>query len=176
MADGEQTYSARRIGGWDTETKRYVPMGGGSRSRLELTIKGLRPYRGFSGVDSLDKVKIDSIATLYAKLDQGLQRIAQSNAYLSALEVSREVSLEAERIAAVAAAELELEQKAQAAAKLKLEREAQAAAAREKSQVEQEAKLQLEAEREEPINSMQPQVADEAAGASMWGIPENFEL
>lgn len=83
MASERQFYGAHGIGKWNAKTKRYIPIGGGSRSRLPLEIKGLRPYRGFAGVDTAQDPVIDSIDKLYAKMEEGLEKINQSEAYLA---------------------------------------------------------------------------------------------
>lgn len=158
MADDLEYYGAHGIGNWDKKTKRYVPIGGGSRSRLELEIKGLRPYRGFSGVDSLDKVKIDSINSLYAKLDQRLHKFAQSNAYLSAPKTA----LEIEQITSMAVAESQMEQKARAAEELQVEREASAAV---KIEVEQEASAAEEPQVEPEVAAQEELQAEQEASA-----------
>ena len=64
MAEDEEIYSAYGAGKWDINTNRYVPIGGGSRSRLAMDTRGIRPYRGFSGVDTTGDKPPDSMGTL----------------------------------------------------------------------------------------------------------------
>lgn len=175
MAAERQFYGMHGIGKWDAGTGRYVPIGGGSRSRLELAIKGLRPYRGFRGVDSLDTVKIDSISLLYAKLEEGLEKIERGNAYLFAPEASPENERQASMAAkpevepeAPVAVEPEVQEEAPVAVEPEVQEEARAEV---EVQVEQEVAAQ-----EDPLTSMQPQGGEEVAGPSTWGIPEDFEL
>lgn len=84
MADDEEVYSARGAGKWDINTNRYVPIGGGSRSRLAMGTKGIRPYGGFSGIDERDANKPESMGGLYARLQGGSRISAQDSAFISA--------------------------------------------------------------------------------------------
>lgn len=84
MADDEEVYSAHGAGKWDINTNRYVPIGGGSRSRLAMGTKGIRPYGGFSGIDEKDANKPESMGGLYARLQGGSRISAQDSAFISA--------------------------------------------------------------------------------------------
>lgn len=82
MAKDEPTFGAHGVGKWDVGTNRYIPLSGGSRSRLPMDTKGIRPYRGFSGVDERVENEIDDIGTLYSKLKGGSRITSQDAAFL----------------------------------------------------------------------------------------------
>lgn len=53
-------------GRWDLRSTRYIPMNGGSRSRLPLyDDPEIKRYRGFVGIDEFLTPTIFQIATLY---------------------------------------------------------------------------------------------------------------
>lgn len=62
----------RGAGAWDINTTRYVPVSGGSRSRLPVRDNGGRRYHGFVGIDEVLTEKIGTMAALYGRLGGGL--------------------------------------------------------------------------------------------------------
>lgn len=83
MADDNKFYGAYGAGKWDIGTSRYIPVGGGSRSRLEVNSEGIRPYRGFAGIDRQGEKRFDAIGELYSKLGGGARISAQDKAFLA---------------------------------------------------------------------------------------------
>ncbi len=63
------TDSVRGAGSWDRTTLRYMPLTGGSRSRLPLlNDPDIRRYHGFVGVDEHLTAEMDSLRSLYSFL------------------------------------------------------------------------------------------------------------
>lgn len=62
----------RGAGQWELNTTRYVPVSGGSRSRLPIGHNGIRRYHGFVGIDEALTEKISTMAALYSRLGGGL--------------------------------------------------------------------------------------------------------
>ncbi len=55
----------------DEATTRYIPIGGGSRSRLRTHDKTIPRYQGFVGVEGSQDEEIATIKALYGKLGGG---------------------------------------------------------------------------------------------------------
>ena len=89
MAKDQPIFGAHGVGKWDVSTNRYIPFSGGSRSRLPMGTKGIRPYRGFSGVDQRAEEEIDNIGTLYTRLKGG-SRIASQDAAFVEVKIEEE--------------------------------------------------------------------------------------
>lgn len=89
MAKDQPVFGAHGVGKWDVSTNRYIPFSGGSRSRLPMGTKGIRPYRGFSGVDQRVEKEIDNIGTLYTRLKGG-SRIASQDAAFVEVKIEEE--------------------------------------------------------------------------------------
>jgi hypothetical protein len=67
MVIHEKVHEGPGAGKWDSGTTRYVPVGGGSRSRLPLADDSRqRRYAGFVGMDERLTPDIFRIAQLYA--------------------------------------------------------------------------------------------------------------
>ena len=71
MAKDEPIFGAHGIGKWDATSTRYIPIGGGSRSRLALSIKNIPPYEGFAGLDRRAANEIDNMASLFEWIGGG---------------------------------------------------------------------------------------------------------
>lgn len=65
----------RGVGRWEAKTGRYVPVGGGSRSRLSIadSDEPSRRYPGFVGMDEKLTDSIRTMADLYAHLGGGTE-------------------------------------------------------------------------------------------------------
>ena len=85
MADDEDTTGSGGGGKWDVNTNRYIPMGGGSRSKLPLKIKGIRPYQGFTGIDRPEERKLDTVEDLILEMGGGSRISAQDESYLNSV-------------------------------------------------------------------------------------------
>ncbi len=72
MVIHEQPQDVRGSGSWELNTTRYVPMSGGSRSRLPIGTNGIRRYHGFVGIDEALTESIGTMAALYNRLGGGL--------------------------------------------------------------------------------------------------------
>ena len=83
MDDDELENSAHGAGKWDIGTSRYIPIGGGSRSRVEEHAGSIRPYLGFAGLYRKGEEKFDSIKGLYSKIGGGSRITAQDRAYVA---------------------------------------------------------------------------------------------
>ena len=69
MVIHERAHDQKGAGKWDTGTSRYIPIGGGSRSRLPIVDDpDYRRYFGFVGVDEALTESIYTMATLYGLL------------------------------------------------------------------------------------------------------------
>lgn len=69
MVIHEKVRDVSGSGRWDLHTTRYVPVGGGSRSRLPIADDpAYRRYPGFVGIDEYMTADIFRIAQLYAYL------------------------------------------------------------------------------------------------------------
>jgi hypothetical protein len=60
------------VGKWEVNTTRYVPVQGGSRSRLSIGSNGVRRYYGFVGIDENLTERISTVAALYGHLGGGV--------------------------------------------------------------------------------------------------------
>ena len=68
----EEGQDARGAGRWDSGTGRYIPMTGGSRSRLPLTQDADIPrYFGYVGINESLTPNISTMAQLYGHLGGG---------------------------------------------------------------------------------------------------------
>jgi hypothetical protein len=66
MVIHERTHDQKGAGKWDIGTTRYIPVGGGSRSRLPVADDpDYRRYPGFVGLDDTLSETVYTIATLY---------------------------------------------------------------------------------------------------------------
>lgn len=83
MDDDEQTYSAYGAGKWDIGTTRYIPIGGGSLSRVKAKSGSIRPYRGFAEIYRQGEEQFDSIKGLYSKIGGGSRITAQDKAFVA---------------------------------------------------------------------------------------------
>ncbi len=72
MVIHEQTKDLRGAGRWEQKTTRYVPISGGSRSRLSIGSNGIRRYHGFVGIDEALTESIGTMAALFDRLGGGL--------------------------------------------------------------------------------------------------------
>jgi hypothetical protein len=64
----------------DSGTGRYIPIGGGSRSRIPVSDdKRISRYAGNLGIDAGLSGKIDTLAALYAQLDSKTKRALGSD-------------------------------------------------------------------------------------------------
>ena len=62
----DATYDKRGAGHWDRDTTRYVPWGGGSRSRIPIIdVQSVPRYYGFIGIDERLSEEINSLPKLY---------------------------------------------------------------------------------------------------------------
>lgn len=62
----DATYDKRGAGHWDRETTRYIPWGGGSRSRIPIIdLHSIPRYYGFVGIDEKLTEEISSLPKLY---------------------------------------------------------------------------------------------------------------
>ena len=66
------TRDAKGQGQWDANTLRYIPMFGGSRSRLPIGNGDIPRYHGFVGIDESLTPTIHTMATLYHHLGGGV--------------------------------------------------------------------------------------------------------
>ena len=65
----EKPIQAEGAGSWDGKTGRYIPMGGGSRSRLPIQDDPkIRRYHGLVGIDEHLSESIGRISALYAHI------------------------------------------------------------------------------------------------------------
>ena len=68
-----ETRDVKGQGQWDANTLRYVPMFGGSRSRLPIgTGDNIPRYHGFVGIDESLTPTIYTMAALYQRLGGGV--------------------------------------------------------------------------------------------------------
>ena len=67
----------------DEATARYVPIGGGSRSRLKTHDKTIPRYQGFVGVDGSQEKGIATMETLYGKLGGSTKISSQDKAWVN---------------------------------------------------------------------------------------------
>lgn len=58
----------RGAGRWELTTTRYIPVSGGSRSRLPIGFPEVRRYYGFVGVDERLSERMSTISALYTHL------------------------------------------------------------------------------------------------------------
>jgi hypothetical protein len=106
----EAQHDTAGAGRWDKTTGRYIPMGGGSRSRLPIygDDPTIRRYYGFVGMDEKLTESISTIAGLYAhiggapKIESGTAGTLASR-ILDVVEEQRKI--EEEALAAAAKAE-----------------------------------------------------------------------
>ncbi len=68
MVIHEAVREIRNAGRWELRTTRYVPVSGGSLSRLSIGFPEIRRYYGFVGIDERLTEKIATIADLYTHL------------------------------------------------------------------------------------------------------------
>ena len=69
MVIHERVADVRGVGKWDLGTTRYIPVSGGSRSRLPVYDDPVyKRYFGFVGIDESLTAEIHTMATLYAHL------------------------------------------------------------------------------------------------------------
>ena len=69
MVIHERSHDLSGAGKWDINTTRYVPVGGGSRSRLPVVDDpDYRRYHGYVGIDEYLTPDIFRVAQLYAWL------------------------------------------------------------------------------------------------------------
>jgi hypothetical protein len=62
----DATYDKRGAGHWDPDTTRYIPWGGGSRSRIPIIdLISIPRYYGFIGIDERLSEEISSLPKLY---------------------------------------------------------------------------------------------------------------
>ena len=81
-------FDDRGGGRWEVNTTRYVPMNGGSRSRLPIRHPGyedIRRYYGAVGMSEGLAEKISTMAELYRYLGGGIMVTAQTEAYIGRL-------------------------------------------------------------------------------------------
>lgn len=84
----EAQVEIRGIGVWDAGTTRYVPISGGSRSRLAATYRGYEDIRRYYGGVGMSEGLTESIGTmgkLYKHLGGGILVTPQTAAYISRL-------------------------------------------------------------------------------------------
>ena len=82
----EAQIAIRGIGRWDAKTTRYVPINGGSRSRLPVTNRGYEDiprYYGGVGMNERLTESIRTIDDLYKYLGGGILVTPQTAAYVS---------------------------------------------------------------------------------------------
>lgn len=72
MVIHEFTLDNRGAGRWEINSTRYVPMAGGSRSRLPIASNGIRRYYGFVGIDEKLTESVHTMAALYHRLGGGV--------------------------------------------------------------------------------------------------------
>ncbi len=85
VAAGESGKSEGEVGSAgkiDEATTRYIPMGGGSRSRLKTHDETIPRYQGFVGVEGSQDEKIATIKALYSKLGGGTRITSQDRAWV----------------------------------------------------------------------------------------------
>ncbi len=62
----DATYDKRGAGHWDPDTTRYIPWGGGSRSRIAIIdVQSIPRYYGFIGIDERLSEELSSLPKLY---------------------------------------------------------------------------------------------------------------
>lgn len=80
----EETEGTEKRGIWDADTARYIPMGGGSISRLPPEENKIRPYSGFLGVNPSVARKNPTVGDLFRKLGGGAKMSRQDEAFVAA--------------------------------------------------------------------------------------------
>jgi hypothetical protein len=81
-------FELRGLGQWDAGTTRYVPMSGGSRSRIPLIFPGyedIRRYYGGVGMNEGLTESIHNIGDWYRHIGGGILVTPQTAAYVSRL-------------------------------------------------------------------------------------------
>lgn len=81
-------FDTRGVGRWDVGSTRYVPVSGGSRSRLPVIYAGYEDIRKYFGGVGMDERLTDSLVTigaLYSYLGGGILVNAQTAGYIGRL-------------------------------------------------------------------------------------------
>lgn len=81
----ESSADARGAGRWEMGTTRYVPLGGGSRSRLPIGYGDVRRYYGFVGMDEKLTPDLSTIAALYSYLGGSVVLTTETASYIGRL-------------------------------------------------------------------------------------------
>jgi hypothetical protein len=84
----EAQVEIRGIGVWDARSTRYVPISGGSRSRLATIYRGYEDIRRYHGGVGMSEGLTESIGTmgnLYKHIGGGIMVTPQTAAYISRL-------------------------------------------------------------------------------------------
>lgn len=75
----------KAAGYWDIGTTRYVPMNGGSRSRLPIAYDDIRRYYGFVGMDERLTETISTMGALYKHIGGGIVAAPGTESYINRL-------------------------------------------------------------------------------------------
>ena len=87
LHDGKR--DTKNAGQWELRTGRYVPEGGGSRSRLSYDSNGIPRYHGFVGIDEALAESIGTMSALYARLGGGLPSYPEGSYMAMLIEQSK---------------------------------------------------------------------------------------
>lgn len=85
MVIHDNAIDIKGAGRWDVGTTRYVPFGGGSKSRLPVGYDDIPRYYGFVGMDEKLTGSLNTMAALYHHLGGAILLTPDTAAYITRL-------------------------------------------------------------------------------------------